>query len=131
MSIRIGFVILGAALIVFSFWTHCAKRLSVDYAVAWSLLGAVLVLIGAIPVLSKWMNGLGTAAKWGLFCAGVLLLCAGMHESMVISQLLSKNKELSMQVALLNQENEAIKAEVEKLVGARGETDAEKTLIYN
>lgn len=129
MSIRIGFMVMGVVLVVFSFWTHCAKRLTVDYAVAWSLLGGCLVLIGAIPALSEWMNSLGMAVEWGLFCIGVLLLSGGLHESMVISQLVSKNKELAMQVALLSQENEAIKAEVERLAGTQGETDAEKALI--
>lgn len=129
MSIRIGFIVVGVVLIVFSFWTHCAKRLTVDYAVAWTLLGACLVLVGAIPALLEWLNDLGATAGWGLFCIGVLLLSAGMHESMVISQLVSKNKELAMQVALLNQENEMIKAEVERLAEAQGEVDAEKALI--
>lgn len=131
MSIRFGFVVIGAALIAFTFWTHSTKRLTVDYAVAWSLLGAVLVLMGVIPAFSQWLSSLGTQVEWVLLSAGVLLVAAGMHESIVISQLLSKNKELSMQVSLLNQENEAIKAEVERLTAAQVEADAEETLICN
>ena len=132
MGIRIGLMAAGVVLIVFSFRTHCAKRLSVDYAVAWSLLGALLIVLGAVvvPALSAWTRELGTAAKWGLFCVCILLVSTGMHESMVISQLTSKNQELAMQVAMLNQENETIKAEVERLAEVQGETDAEKALIY-
>lgn len=131
MSIRIGLIVIGAVLILFSFWTHCTKKLSVDYAVTWSLLGACLILMGAIPALSEWISSLGTAAGWGLFCIGVLLLSSGMQRSMAVSQLVSKNRELAMQVALLNQENEAIKAEVKRLTGKQEDTDAEKVLIYH
>ncbi len=131
MSIRIGFVVIGAALIGFTFCTHCAKRLTVDYAVAWSLLGAILVFMGLIPAFSRWLSSLGPQVEWVLFCAGVLLLAAGMHESIVISRLLTKNKELSMQVSLLNQENEEMKAEVERLAAAEGEADEEEALIRN
>lgn len=126
MGIRIGFMVIGAALVAFSFWKHCAKKLTVDSAVAWSLLGVCLILMGAVPALSEWINGLGPAAGWGLFCVGALLLAAGVHESMVISQLISENRELAMQVAMLNQENEAIKAEVERLAGTQGEEDLGK-----
>lgn len=126
MVIRIGFIVVGALLVAFSFWFHCAKKLTVDYAVAWSLLGVCLLLMGAVPVLSEWINSLGPAAGWGIFCMGVLLLAAGMHESMVISQLIAKNRELAMQVAMLNQENETIKAEIERLTETQGEEDDEE-----
>lgn len=131
MSIRVGFMVIGAALIGFTFWSHCAKRLTVDYAVAWSLMGAVLVLMGVIPAFSQWLSSLGTQVEWVLISAGVLLVSAGMHESIVISQLLSKNKELSMQVSLLNQENEEIKAEVDRLTAIQVEEDAEEALVRN
>lgn len=131
MSIRIGFVVLGVVLVAFTFWTHCAKRLTVDYAVAWSLMGALLVIIGVIPVFSEWLNIVRPHVQWELLCAGALLLAGGMHVSIVLSKLISKNKELSMQISLLNQENEAIKAEIERLVAAQAEADAEKDLIYH
>lgn len=131
VSVRIGLIIMGVVLIVLSFCTHCAKRLLVDYAVAWSLFGVCLVFMGAIPVLSDWINHLGVAAAWELFGVGVVMLCAGTHESMMLSQVVMKNKELAMQIALLNQENEAMKIELKDLTEALGEADAEKDYIYH
>lgn len=129
MGVRIGFMVVGGILIVLSFWTYCTKKLTIDYAVTWSLLGIGLILIGAIPIFLEWVNTLGTAAERILFCMGALLLFAEIHESLAISQLTLKNRELAMQVALLNRENEVIKAELERLTNAQGETDAEKDLI--
>ena len=52
--IRIGLIAVGIILIVFGFWTHSIKKLAVNYAVIWGLLGIVMILVGAIPVLSEW-----------------------------------------------------------------------------
>lgn len=52
--IRIGLIAAGIILIVFGFWTHSIKKLAVNYAVIWGLLGIVMILVGAIPVLSEW-----------------------------------------------------------------------------
>lgn len=128
-AIRAGFIVIGVALIVFGFWMHSRKKLAVNYAVLWSLLGACLIAMGAIPVFSQWTNMLGPGTGLAFFSVGVLVLFTEVQETVVISQLKQKNKELAMQVALLNQENEAIKAEVEWLAEAWKESDAEKDLI--
>ncbi len=130
-AIRAGFVVLGAVLIVFGFWTHSRKKLAVNYAVIWGLLGACLIAMGLIPMFSQWTNMLGPGTGLAFFCVGVLVLFTEVQETIVISQLNLKNKELAMQVALLNQENEVMKAELERLAEAQGEADAneEKDLI--
>lgn len=128
-AIRAGFIVIGVALIVFGFWMHSRKKLAVNYALLWSLLGACLIAMGAIHVFSQWTNMLGPGTGLAFFSVGVLVLFTEVQETVVISQLKQKNKELAMQVALLNQENEAIKAEVEWLAEAWKESDAEKDLI--
>lgn len=128
MGIRIAFIVTGVVLDIFTFWAHCTKKLTVDYAVKWSLLGVVLILVGIFPIFSEWANCLG-AAEWILFSIGGLFLSVEVHESMVISQMTMRGKELAMQVALLSQENEAMRAEIERLLEVQGESDAEKDLI--
>lgn len=130
IAIRAGFIVIGVILIVFGFWTHSHKKLAVNYAVLWSLLGICLIAMGLIPMFSQWTNMLGPGTGLAFFCVGALVLFTEVQETLVISQLKQKNKELAMQVALLNQENETIKAEVERLAEARKESDAEKDLIY-
>lgn len=127
--IRTGFVVAGIALLVFGFWAHAIKKLAVNYAVIWGLLGIVLTLVGAVPIFSAWTTKLGSGTGVALFCVGALVLFTEVQESIVISQLNLKNRELAMQVAMLNQENEAIKAEVERLAGAQEKANAEENLI--
>ena len=129
MGIRIALMITGAAVAVFSFWTHCVKKLTVDYAVTWSLLGAGLILMGVIPAFSEWADSLGPELQWVLFCTGALVLFTEAHKSLEISRMALESKELAMRVALLDQENEAMRAELERLAGEREETDAEKDFV--
>lgn len=128
-TIRAGFIAIGTILIVFGFWTHSCKKLEVNYAVLWSLLGMCLIAMGLIPMFSQWTNMLGPGTRLAFFCVGVLVLFTEVQETLVISQLKLKNKEIAMQVALLNQENEIIKAELERLAEAQGQVDAKKDLI--
>ena len=129
MGIRIAFVIAGVVLIVFSFRKHCRKKLLVNYAVLWSFLGAALILAGIFPIVLDWTDRLGSAAKWTVFGAGALLLAAGMYESLLVSQIKMNGQELAMQVALLRQENENMRAEIQRLAMMRRESDAEEDLI--
>ena len=130
-AIKAGFIVIGAILIVFGFWSHSVKKLAVNYAVTWGLLGACMILMGLIPIFSTWTDKLGLGTALAFFCVGALFLVTEVQESIAISQLNQKNRELAMQVALLNQENEAIKAEMEAMAGAQGEADAEEALIYH
>ena len=104
--IRIGFFVGGIGLILFGIWTHSIKKLAVNYAVIWGLLGILMVLMGVIPILSEWTQMLAPGTSVAFFCVGALILLTEVQNSLVISQLNMKNRELAMQVSLLNQESE-------------------------
>lgn len=112
---RIGIVIVGLLLIVFSFWTHSKKRLAVNYAVIWALLGLLLVLVGAVPVLSRWTTMVSPEMRLVIFCGGVLILFTEIQSSLTISQLTFKNREMAMHMALLNQESARAMEQVREL----------------
>lgn len=130
MSIHIGFVIVGILLIVLSFWNHCLKRLSIDYAVSWGLLGFSLIVVNAIPAFLENFNNLEGNSKGNFFFLSVLFLFWGLHESIAISQLSSKIKELTIGVAILDKENEALKIEIDKLTNLKERnTDVKKNSV--
>lgn len=114
--IRIGLIVAGCILFVFGFWTHSIKKLAVNYAVIWGLLGVFMVLVGAIPILSEWTNMVAPGTGLAFFCVGALILFTAVQNSLVISQLTLKNRELAMQVSMLNQESERMMAELEELI---------------
>ena len=114
--IRIGLGVGGVILFLFGFWTHSFKKLAVNYAVIWGLLGILLILMGTIPILSEWTSMLAPGTSLAFFCVGALILFTEVQNSLVISQLNMKNRELAMQVSLLNQESERMMAELEEVI---------------
>ena len=126
--IRIGLGVGGVILFLFGFWTHSFKKLAVNYAVIWGLLGIFMILMGAIPILSEWTHMLAPGTGLAFFCVGALILFTEVQNSLVISQLTVKNRELAMQVALLNQESERIMAMLEELEKVQEDAYEEDTV---
>ena len=80
--IRIGFFVGGIGLILFGIWTHSIKKLAVNYAVIWGLLGILMVLMGVIPILSEWTQMLapGTSGIFSLSISNAAYLSAWKDE---------------------------------------------------
>ena len=113
--IRIGAIIVGIMLIAVSVWMNSIKRLAVNHAVIWGLAGAMLVLVGAVPIFSSWTNLLAPGTGLAFFGMGILALVGELQNSVSISQIVMKNRELAIHVALLNQENERMMEELEEM----------------
>lgn len=128
--IRIGFIFGGAILIVYSFWMHSIKKITINFAVIWELLGVFLVLIGAIPIFSSWTQFIAPGTGIAFFCVGSVLLFEAVQLSLTISQLTLKNRELAMQVALLNQENEQMMNKLEKIAKALEDADEKNSICH-
>ena len=60
---------------------------------------------------------------------GVLFLFEEVRTSAILSQLMLKNRELAMQVSLLNQENEFLVKEIEKVTKILEENGDEEDTV--
>lgn len=125
MFIRVGIVTIGLVLMAVSFWMNSHQKITVNFAVVWELLGFVLFLIGVLPVLSEWTKRVGTGTSLAVFCVGAIFLFEEVRTSVILSQLMLKNRELAMQVSLLNQENEFIVKELERFRENQEDADEE------
>lgn len=112
---KIGLIIVGVMIMIMSFVFHAKRKLTVNLAVVWEFLGFALILIGAIPVFSSWCHLLAKGTVIAMFVIGALALWGSYILCILISNLSMKNQELAMQVSLLNQENELMLKEIEKL----------------
>lgn len=112
---KIGLIIVGVMIMIMSFVFHAKRKLTVNLAVVWEFLGFALILIGAIPVFSSWCHLLARGTVIAMFVIGALALWGSYILCILISNLSMKNQELAMQVSLLNQENELMLKEIEKL----------------
>ncbi len=126
--IRIGIIVAGVLLMSVSFWTYSYKRIAVNFAVIWEILGLALILTGAVPVLSGWIHMIAPGTRFVFFAIAVLVLFLGFQSTIMISQLAMKVRELTMQVSLLNQENEHIMAELDE-VAREVEESHEKDIV--
>ena len=112
---KIGLIIVGVMIMIMSFVFHAKRKLTVNLAVVWEFLGFALILIGAVPVFSSWCHLLARGTVIAMFVVGALALWGSYILCILISNLSMKNQELAMQVSLLNQENELMLKEIEKL----------------
>ena len=112
---KIGLIIVGVMIMIMSFVFHAKRKLTVNLAVVWEFLGFALILIGAVPVFSSWCHLLARGTVIAMFVVGALALWGSYILCILLSNLSMKNQELAMQVSLLNQENELMLKEIEKL----------------
>lgn len=102
------------------FIAYAKQKLTENIGMGWAVFAAMLILIGAVPKLAAAL-GAGSGNIDGLFLlAGGFLLVITFCLSMIVSSLGMRNRELAMQVSLLNQENEKILKELGRLLEQSG-----------
>lgn len=106
--IKYGMVIMGLIVVLASFWFHSIKKMTPDLAVAWCLLGVVMITVGLVPALSAWIDRISGWTGLALFGVGAVCLWGGFQICLLISKLLTQNQELAMQISLLMEENQRI-----------------------
>lgn len=115
--VKFSVILVGIGIMAITFVLHAKKKLTVNLAVTWELLGLAAILSGAIPKFSSWSSRLSLGSLAVLLITGLLVIWGMYQMTIQISSLLMKNQELAMQVSLLNQENERIIKELENLTG--------------
>ena len=110
-------ILVGIGIMAITFVLHAEKKLTVNLAVTWELLGIAAILSGAVPKFSGWSSQLSLGSLTVLLITAFLVLWGVYQMTIQISSLLMKNQELAIQISLLNQENERILQELEKLTG--------------
>ena len=110
-------ILMGIGIMIVTFVLHAKKKLTVNLAVTWERLGIAAIVSGAGPRCSGWSSRIGLGSLVVLLITALLVLWGVYQMTIQISSLLMKNQELAILVSLLNQENERILRELEKLTG--------------
>lgn len=98
---RLAMVVIGILLSLASFWSHATKKMTLDLAVAWCLAGITIVVIGAVPALSRWLEYISAWTGAALLMVAIVGLWSSFRICLVLSRLAAQNQELAMQVSLL------------------------------
>lgn len=104
-------LIVGAAVELAVLWFRSKKKLTVDFAGLWGIIGALLILTGAVPSFSGRVRKVLEKPGVGVLIAGVLFLAGSFFVSLQLSELKMKNQELAVCVSLLLQKNERVMSE--------------------
>lgn len=102
-------IALSAVLVVMDFLAYVKKKLTDGLALIWLMLAVLLASAGIASLVAK------DAVLYVLLILMVVLILFLFGISQVVSVLVMKNQELAMQVSLLNQENESILQELDKM----------------
>ena len=110
-------ILVGIGIMAITFVLHAEKKLTVNLAVTWELLGIAAILSGAVPKFSGWSSRLSFGSLVVLLITAFLGRWGVYRMTIQVSSLIMKHPELAIQVSLLNQENERILQELENLTG--------------
>lgn len=114
---RVVTLVAGVLLLVLAFVSLVKKQMTEGIALGWAIGAVISILLGAVPAFSDWSRKLSTTSIIALLLFAVFVIGYVFKISSDLSKLKMKNQELAMQVSLLNQENERILKELERLTG--------------
>ncbi len=126
LVMRIAIVAIGLSLMVFSFLLHAKKKMNSDLATVWCIVGLSVLLVGAVPMFSQWLNLISMWTGVALLCVGTACLIGAFRICVMLSKLTTENCELAMAVSLLlseRQQGEALPS-TEAKAGAEHEEAA-------
>lgn len=104
--VRVLVSALGVLLLGMSFTAFVKKRMTEGMGLAWGIFSILLILLGAVPPLAVWARYIVGRGAIALFVLVLFGIFGGFSLSQTVSKLVIKNRELAMQVSLLNQEHE-------------------------
>ena len=105
MIVKIALIVTGILFLVLDFLAYAKQRLTENIGLGWGLFSTLLIITGAVLNPDK-MDG--DVIYLLIFLLGLFLLFVIFAICKSVSVLIMKNRELAMQVSLLNQENERI-----------------------
>lgn len=103
--VKTALIVTGILFLILDFLAYAKQRLTENVGLGWGLFSLLLIITGAVLNPDK-MNG--DVIYLLIFLLGLFLLFVVFGICKTVSVLIMKNRELAMQVSLLNQENERI-----------------------
>ena len=115
IAIKLILIGMGVGFLILSLLSFVTKKISPGMGVLWVLASILLIVLGFLPVWRRWMQLVSLQVTITFFVLVAVFLIGLFLVCLTISNLLSRNRELAMQVSLLNQENEQMLKDLEEL----------------
>lgn len=115
-----GFMVaFGLLIFVMNLRALARRKMYPTFSVAWSVIAVVLIALGAFLRLDQLQRYMSWKAVALLVLGGVFILGSVYVSSLQISSLMSRNQELTMQVALLNEEISHLRGDGNDVPGSK------------
>lgn len=108
---------MGLLLLIADFRSLVHRKITELMGIGWAVIALLMIIISLVPGLSDWSLLMNHSEYLAGFLMFHILIINAFFVCTQIAQLSMKNRELAMQVSLLNQENERILHELELLTG--------------
>ena len=113
--LRFTMIVVGVVLLLKTIFSLAKRKLKEQFCLLWGMISFLLILSGIFLKPTLWSEYISTKGTILIFiAAGCVIWCLYFLSSQ-LSILSRKNQELAMQVSLLNQENERILNELDKI----------------
>lgn len=128
----VGLVIFGVATV-----SLAKKHMTEVFCIFWGIISILCIVAGAMLQPMQWNRYISWRALIIIFFGVICVLIAGFFFSVRISRLMRQVTELAILVSLLNQENEMLLKDTEKLqeeseiAHSERHEHEEETLIHN
>lgn len=104
--LRLFMIAVGVVFLVMTVLSLTKKHMTESFCIAWGIVSFLIILAGIILQPAQWNRYISWEGML-LACLGMLiLLYSAFYFSVSVSRLTREVRELSIQVSLLNQENE-------------------------
>lgn len=113
--LRYVMILAGVYLLGLSVMSLAKRKMTEPFCLAWVFFSGLMILGGILlrPTgISAYISDAGLVL---ILLIGVLLVSATFFLSKAISELVRKNRELSMQVSLINEENRRMMTAIKEL----------------
>lgn len=106
LGCRIFVALFGAVMLGMSFLSFVKKKMTEGFGLVWGLFSIGLILLAFVPKGFVWIKHAALGEVIFLLILLVYAIVGIFGLCRVVSMLVMRNRELAMQVSLLNQEHE-------------------------
>ncbi|MCI8530857.1 MAG: DUF2304 domain-containing protein [Lachnospiraceae bacterium] len=123
--LRIIMILTGIFLLFITLSSLAKRRMTEPFVLTWGLISVIIVLAGILLRPTEWNRYISGTGMLLVGLIGFCVIFGTYFISARVSDLMRKNMELAMQLSLMKQESDEMKAELKMLAERLDEKEAE------
>lgn len=113
--LQIIMIVVGIFLLAAVVSSLARRKMTESFCLTWGLIAIIIILAGILLRPAEWNRYISGMGMVLLLMIGFCIIYGAYFMSSMVSELMRKNMELSVQVSLLNHEKEELRKQLEEL----------------